>query len=878
MITCGFSSHAEGPCGSSLDNPANTECVIIRTCNKDIRAHKTHLGIKDSALQTESQLLLARVGIFVCTEEFLSLTVCPRHRDSYGIRYRCHKTLCSVPATFASHGKKEKVDKASITLLQSEQFFKQTGHLVPVGSRICRRCRGELSFFPGSLPRAGTPLDVTTSSELLIEKTHHGEGGNRSLSNVPAVSSTSTTKSSFEDEPAAEELQSGGSNDSLTEAIGHLTLEDPTFILSDDLSTPSSSSDVDETDVRLQKLNELLLLCGHSDVRIGKPKKKWYDLGERARNVNVQKAGTAISSVVEVISPEDAGSLWRTVLASQEVEHRLGVKSGVDTKYLEALAETYRNAESWSARRQILAIMADLVPLAQLRSFIPGLTEYRYSIARRHIIEHGRGAAVPKRSINRVRIDDSRLDHFLSFITSPHVIQDLPYGQRHLRLMDGRVLETPNVIRCLIPIRIYKQYQQYCEESALIPFSESTVRRLLTVCSASVRRSLQGLDYIAADGAKSFDDLVDIVGQLEDTSIHCSVAWVTDSKRRLKAGKHYIKTDYKVHVTASSLVADHCITHALSDTSDPLLASACDHPHDLLCASCEDLKGVLMKIESAITSASTLQPDVRDDIMFAYSLSCTAIDAWKAHQLRSIQQDKPRHMTLEEMGPDEILVFQDWAMKFLPQKYRETQADWFGKRGISWHISVVIRRNADGSLRHQAFVHIVENCSQDSSVVVSIMRHTLATVKSECPELTTAYYRQDNAGCYHSASMIAACRSLSLLTGIKVQRVDFSDPQGGKAACDRKASTIKAHIRRYINEGHDVVTPSDLRTAMLSCGGIPGVRVALVDASILSPVLSPRIPNISSMNNFVVGADELTMWKAFDVGVGKTFSWTQLKG
>ena len=31
-------------------------------------------------------------------------------------------------------------------------------------------------------------------------------------------------------------------------------------------------------------------------------------------------------------------------------------------------------------------------------------------------------------------------------------------------------------------------------------------------------------------------------------------------------------------------------------------------------------------------------------------------------------------------------------MKFLPQRYRESQADWFAKRGISWHIIVIVRK------------------------------------------------------------------------------------------------------------------------------------------------------------------------------------------
>ena len=115
-------------------------------------------------------------------------------------------------------------------------------------------------------------------------------------------------------------------------------------------------------------------------------------------------------------------------------------------------------------------------------------------------------------------------------------------------------------------------------------------------------------------------------------------------------------------------------------------------------------------------------------------------------------------------------------MKFLPQKYRETQADWFAKRGISWHISVVVRMHAD-KLQHQAFVHIVENCNQDSEVVVNLIRHTLQELKIQHPEVTTAYLRQDNAGCYHSVTMLVACKAMEEATGIKVERVDFSDPQ-----------------------------------------------------------------------------------------------------
>ncbi|CAB4033229.1 Chromatin modification-related YNG2, partial [Paramuricea clavata] len=150
----------------------------------------------------------------------------------------------------------------------------------------------------------------------------------------------------------------------------------------------------------------------------------------------------------------------------------------------------------------------------------------------------------------------------------------------------------------------------------------------------------------------------------------------------------------------------------------------------------------------------------------------------KQHQLRSIQQDKARTDILAKLGENSILSTQDWAMKFLQQKYRETQTDWFGKRGISWYISVVVRWLADGKLQHQVFVHIVENCSQDTDVVIPIMQHTLTELKKENPNITSAAYCQDNAGCYHSGPMLAACCLMEETTGITVHQVDFSDPQG----------------------------------------------------------------------------------------------------
>ena len=60
----------------------------------------------------------------------------------------------------------------------------------------------------------------------------------------------------------------------------------------------------------------------------------------------------------------------------------------------------------------------------------------------------------------------------------------------------------------------------------------------------TVRKSLQGLDYFAAEGGKVFDDVAGVVDRL---SVHeADSNWVSYCKIVLKNGKSHIKSDYEV--------------------------------------------------------------------------------------------------------------------------------------------------------------------------------------------------------------------------------------------------------------------------------------------------------------------------------------------
>jgi len=100
--------------------------------------------------------------------------------------------------------------------------------------------------------------------------------------------------------------------------------------------------------------------------------------------------------------------------------------------------------------------------------------------------------------------------------------------------------------------------------------------------------------------------------------------------------------------------------------------------------------------------------------------------------------------------------------------------------------------------------------------------------------------------------------------------IDFSNPQGGKGAADRLAASRKFHIRAYINAGHDVCTANDMKIALISHGGLEGVRVVSKDTIAETQDTAQTVASITKLNNFeFTSTDTVTCWRAYGVGPGE---------
>ncbi|CAF1632665.1 unnamed protein product, partial [Didymodactylos carnosus] len=310
----------------------------------------------------------------------------------------------------------------------------------------------------------------------------------------------------------------------------------------------------------------------------------------------------------------------------------------------------------------------------------------------------------------------------------------------------------------------------------------------------------QGLDYFSADGSTAFETLVKLC---DDPLLLGIPSHLIDKLRcALHQCRNYLITDYKSHISQESTVPDRCTVFALSDLKEKQWQQKCEHHHNDQCFLLDES---IQKLRSLIENQQI--PDTqRSRFIYRIEHNYDLIKQWKAHLLRSVHQDDARYDVLENLNAKSVLLYMDWAMKFLPMKYREAQREFFGKRGLSWHLTYVIRTHPPSSpfstllsssttspasdqqlFEHKTYCHIFDNCKQNGKTVVSILRDVLLRLKSSNPEIEFACIR-----------------------------VDFSDPQAGKEPCDRMAATIKCNIRRYVDEKHNCTNSQEFVVAARS--------------------------------------------------------------
>ena len=490
-------------------------------------------------------------------------------------------------------------------------------------------------------------------------------------------------------------------------------------------SAKDCNSPAINADDHLQEKNALLRTRDYSPVRYSL-RTDWSDASHRTRREHLRKAEQGVQPVLYAIAPGQEDKVLKDLI------NRLAIDQSGDIKHeesIQAFVEAYSLAKDKATKEQILSIIVDKFTHNEINMWLPEVSKYRLEQAKKHLLSFGRGQRPPEVKRYRTAMTLPKVDHFIEFISSPHFVQDVAYGTRKLKLSSGETIRMPNVVRNLISSRIIQQYTAYCKEIGFDSLGERELYKVLESCPAQQRKALQGLDNTSADGTRGIEKLEAIVRTLGERGK--SSQWVSTWIDCLSKYRKYLKYSYRLNVSTSSRCADHCSVFALSDPTSDAYSETCDHDHDMDCTEC----GMLEEIENEI-KASFLCSDVtfyssdeKDDLIHDVEMCFNAIRAWKCHLLRAVHQDKARTDAMESWLKDSSSIFitQDFAMKFLPRRFKEAQVDWFGKRGISWHISYCVRKlDENEEYEVTVYSHVFrETISQNSEVVAGVIRHPI---------------------------------------------------------------------------------------------------------------------------------------------------------
>uniref|UniRef100_A0A7E4V202 C2H2-type domain-containing protein n=1 Tax=Panagrellus redivivus TaxID=6233 RepID=A0A7E4V202_PANRE len=550
------------------------------------------------------------------------------------------------------------------------------------------------------------------------------------------------------------------------------------------------------------------------------------------------------------------------------------------------VARQYEKAAGDKLTRIIaISTVVNIVSYPELRKYIPSLTEYMY----RKAVKYTRDSDIPTDFNKKQRYERYRKDEvikFVHFLTSPHCLISLPYGVHHTKLSDNSQLDIPHTIRLQRHSEIIRMYnaKRMEETEGYDPLKRTTMFSICHHCYAKRSKALTCVDYYLANGYEAFEYLEEVITEWQDRGIMDGIDGDI-LKKRLKDGLLYLRTDFNVALKHHTPIISHCLLYALSDPKDIHFQRKCDinnNPsHAILCERCLHLQEALQNIEVfASTQTQSCQDDGECEDLDVEDLKVRElmvrnavfnIAEMKKHLVRTKYSELQRKSIIDTLNDNSALITLDFAQKLLPMKFRETQRDYYGKKGMSYHISHVLS-NISGSAVEHVFVHILDDTKQDAASIIAIVVDVLRNV-SKCG-ITDVILRSDNAPNYHNRDVILSLPRISEITGVRIQRYAFSEPQAGKSACDRHAALVKNRVRDYVDTIHNVLDTAQFFTALKTPYAL---NYTTISKSTVQPTRKARnrkgIVGISTYYDFIPEEDGIRAWKFYGIGDGRLYEY-----
>lgn len=513
----------------------------------------------------------------------------------------------------------------------------------------------------------------------------------------------------------------------------------------------------------------------------------------------------------------------------------------------------------------------------ELKEMSPFITAHILRLARSHREDTGIGRPVQKPMIVRHKLDMQKASHFFSWMFDKGMVQFMSWGTSKLQFTSGEEEQIGRVMLQNTRSNLIRLYLQDCKEAneegltekSFEPLHERTLFKLLEMMKFSKRRAMSGLDNYAVAAADAWKSLQSIVECLQEHGMDKQRSG--DLKNSLKASKEYLQGQYLLDVSPeTSNCIYHCRRYALSDPAVPELRSTCDdHHHDQQCVNCDLLFNTINTIGKQIGEWD-ISDESRIVLKHDYDVASNAIYEQMAHVIRGVHQDQAKKNIVETLDEESGFLIFDYAMKWLPSYYRESQSDFFGKKGVSWEVFTLIG-NRNGNRIKATYVVFISNCDQNAATSAGIYCQVLREIKKDFPFIKKIYDKSDNAACFRNWKMLRERKKIMEEVGIQILETINNEAQRGKDWADSDIAVIKSQLRSYLNSGHDIETAAEMKKGC-DAGSIKYIKSAVMQGhlnrKIDSKAKPPKGPSILSLHSFRYEEQGIRVWHFHRIGDG----------
>lgn len=343
-------------------------------------------------------------------------------------------------------------------------------------------------------------------------------------------------------------------------------------------------------------------------------------------------------------------------------------------------------------RRRLLSIVANDFTYAYLQKKFC-CSSNTITAAKVHAILFGRGGVPPANlKFTRQRVSQEVLESLTDFFNRSDISR--PSSCRSV-LIDGN--ETA--------VHYWLDTVKATIDQYLLEFPDGVKRTYIyTHLPINFRTNtmLAGLCNICDEfGHGTFDSLKQLV---QDVGSKSGTIAASDVIKQLTVHFRYFKNKFRKEPEIHSSAKELCLTYAFGSCSK-------DHLH------------TSAEIDSFYTTIDSIEKGIQDipiaaekaDLSKKLSELLTNFQLYLAHLLRTKHQATYYQFVLSNLKPGELVVIIDYKMKLELGKYsRETQRQFYGKRGPSLHGFYVVAKTEEG-IRESGVVDLwCEDTKQDS--------------------------------------------------------------------------------------------------------------------------------------------------------------------